>query len=82
MEWLIFGEFVKSAENPCRKRFDINPETSSRHISGTVTDIATILQLGVPRVTVYFPAEFNFQSFNGLFLANILRLFAIFFERA
>jgi hypothetical protein len=41
MERLIFGEFVKSAENPCRKRFEINPETSGRHISGTITDIAT-----------------------------------------
>jgi hypothetical protein len=41
-ETLIFGDFVKSAGNPCRKRFDINPETSNRHISGTVTDIATI----------------------------------------
>jgi hypothetical protein len=81
MERLIFGEFVKSAENPCRKRFDINPETSSRHISGTVTDIATILQSGVPRATVYFPADFYFESFNGLFLANFLRLFATFFER-
>jgi hypothetical protein len=69
MERLIFGEFVKRAENPCRKRFDVNSETSSRHISGTVADIATTLQTGVPRATVYFPADFHFQSFNGLFLA-------------
>jgi hypothetical protein len=55
----IFGELVKiSAENPCWKWFDMNPETSSRHVLGTVTDIETretnsllktILQSGVPR---------------------------------
>jgi hypothetical protein len=68
MERLIFGKFEKSAENPCRKRFDINTETSSRHISGTVTDIATIFQTGVPRATIYFPdTNFYFDSFNGLF---------------
>jgi hypothetical protein len=55
-----FGKFEKSAENPCRKRFDINPETSSRHTSGTVTDIATIFQTGVSRATVNFPAQFLF----------------------
>jgi hypothetical protein len=81
MERLIFVEFLKSGENPCRKRFEINPETSSRHISATVTDIATILQPGVSRATVYFPADFYFQSFSGLFLANFLRLFATFFGR-
>jgi hypothetical protein len=81
MERLIFGEFVKSAENPCRKRFDINPETSSRHISGTITDIATILQTGVPRATVYFSVDFYFQSFNGLF-GEFFAAFRDFLERA
>jgi hypothetical protein len=51
MERLIFDEFVKSAGNPCQKRFDKNPETSSRHISGMVTGIATILQSCIPRAS-------------------------------
>jgi hypothetical protein len=81
VERLIFCEFVKSTENPCRKRFDINPETSSRHMSGTVTYIATILQTGVPRATVYFSVDFYFQSFNGLF-GEFFTAFRDFLERA
>jgi hypothetical protein len=78
---LIFGEFFKSAENPCRKRFDINPETSRRYISGTVRYIATILATDVPRVTVYFLYFLTDFCFESLFLGNFLAAFRDIFER-
>jgi hypothetical protein len=81
MERLIFGKFVKSAENPCRKRVDTTPEISRRYVSVTVKDIVTILYTGVSRVTMHMLADFYFESLNGIFLANFLRLSATFFER-
>jgi hypothetical protein len=50
-------------------------------MSGTVTYIATILQTGVPRATVYFSVDFYFQSFNGLF-GEFFTAFRDFLERA
>jgi hypothetical protein len=79
MERLIFYEFVKSAENPCRKRFDINPETSSRHISRTVTDIAAILQTGVLRATVYFSADLYFSKLQRPIFGEFFAAFRDFF---
>jgi hypothetical protein len=42
LERLIFGDVVKSAETPLSE-IVIDSETSSRHISGTVEEIATNL---------------------------------------
>jgi hypothetical protein len=38
---LILANFQKIPEMLCQKRFQIDPETSYRYVSGTATDIAT-----------------------------------------
>jgi hypothetical protein len=51
-------------------KFQIDPKASNRHISGTVTDIATKLQSDVRRVTAFLPADYGVDSSKGLFLAK------------
>jgi hypothetical protein len=56
------------------KRFQTDPEASSRQIYPTVRDIATKLQSGVPCVTVDLPVDFSVDSLNGLFSANFRKV--------
>jgi hypothetical protein len=82
MKRLIFGEYVKSAENPCRKQFDINPETSGRHISGIITDIATIRQKQIFRAPQSTSLSISIFKVSTVFSGQFFAAFRDFLERA
>jgi hypothetical protein len=64
----------------CRRGFQTDPEALGRQVYGSVRDIATKLQSGVPCVIVDLPVDFSVDSLDGLFLANFRKVPKILFE--
>jgi hypothetical protein len=78
---VFLANFRKLPKILRRIRFETDPETTSRHISGTVRDIATKLQTGIPNVTVYLLAiSVSIASINGLFFGELFTGFCDFLK--